>query len=57
MNVLVCRRCGYEVKEPNTNICGNCADQLRDEEDTEMNAAIAENEINDREKANNTIPY
>ena len=31
-----CIRCGQEFNQPNANVCGNCADDLRQEEEAQV---------------------
>lgn len=49
---MKCARCGKEFEYPGfkTDICGNCADDLRQEEDAEIQAKIAEDEAQLRAK-------
>ena len=35
-----CIRCGEEFEHPGTNVCGNCADDLRQEEEAKMAYAL-----------------
>ena len=41
---MKCAKCGQEFDMPNTNICGTCADELRDEENAQIAMAQAEDE-------------
>lgn len=48
---MKCARCGQDVYLPHwkSNICGNCADDLRSEEDAQI--AIAQAEAEDEARA------
>lgn len=46
-----CNRCGEESMAPSgTNICGNCADELRAEQDAEIAMAESQGIEEEREK-------
>ena len=48
---MKCVRCGQEIYLPhwNSNICGSCADDLRQEEDAAIGAAEVEAEAMNRQ--------
>ena len=41
---MKCARCEQEFEHPDTNICGNCADDLRVDEEAELMATIGRDE-------------